>query len=121
MSHVLNTPTTARPLRTKPKDHHEDDWQHYQTLHTVHDHRHPVAAKAPCRPGIGQVGEYVAREAPRHMQMVESEEDGVRDPVPPPERAPHLREQNPAKEQLFTQEVVEHPRDKEDPKQPPLP
>ena len=73
----------------------------------MQDDGEPVAAIALASECHQPTKQDIARDAPRHVQVIYAKDKSVRNPILFPKDAIHFGQQYPAKQEFFTQEVVE--------------
>ena len=95
----------------KPKDQAQDQKAEIKSLPGMEDYGEPVAAVTLASECHQPTEQDVPRYAPRHVEMIQSEDNAVRDPIPSSKDAFHLGQQHSAEQEFFTQEVVEYRRD----------
>ena len=92
----------------KPKDQAQDQKAEIKSLPVMEDDGEPVAAVTLASECHQTTKQDIARYAPRHVEMIQSEDNTVRNPIPFSKDALHLGQQHSAEQEFFTQEVVEY-------------
>src|SRR5215212_12216517 len=87
------------------EDYEQEEDEKHDSLGAVHDDPDQCAAVAPRWVGLCEgVDEQGLWDHPRHMQVVEREQDAVGNPVPAPKRTLHPWQQYPAEQQLLSED-----------------
>ena len=73
----------------------------------MEDDGEPVAAVTLASECHQPTKQDIARYAPRHVEMIQSEDKTVRNPIPFSKDALHLGQQYAAEQEFLTQEIVE--------------
>src|SRR5215217_3677890 len=94
------------------KDYEQEQGEHHDARDGVHDDPDQGAAVTPrwvshCE-GVDEQG---LRDHPRHVQVVEREQQAVGSPVPAAKCALHPRQKQPAEQKLLSEDGVEHHQD----------
>ena len=91
----------------KPKNQAQDQKAEKESLPVMEDDGEPVAAVTLTSECHQATKQDIARYAPRHVEMIQSEGNTVRNPIPFSKDALHLGQQHSAEQEFFAQEVVE--------------
>ena len=85
----------------------QDQKTEIKSLPVVKDDREPVGAEALGRECHQKAKQDISRNPPGLMQVVDSEDKAVGNPIPFPKNAVHPGQQNAAEQEFLAQKVIE--------------